>query len=354
MDTKIKIGFTLGDVNGIGPEVLIKALEDKRMLSICTPIIYGSNRIISFYKKMINAEGFSYSNCNSAEQANPKAVNIINCITEDIILTPGQETEIGAKAALISLEAATEDLVNGKIDALVTAPINKNNLHSVGFQYPGHTEYFNAKANNKESVMMLMNENLRVGLVTNHLPLKDVTEAITKALILKKIEIIYQTLRQDFAITSPTIAVLGLNPHSGDNGLLGSEEKNIIIPAIKEAQDKKILAVGPFSADGFFGSSNYQQFDAILAMYHDQGLVGFKSLSFGSGINFTAGLPFVRTSPDHGTAYELAGKNVATHESMLHAIYAAIDICNNRFEYLESTKNPIKRTHVEFERGKVM
>lgn len=344
----------MGDVNGIGPEVLIKALEDKRILGICTPIIYGSNRIISFYKKMINAEGFAYSNCNNAEQANPKAVNIINCITEETILTPGQETEIGAKAALISLEAASADLVSGKIDALVTAPINKNNLHTIGFKYPGHTEYFNALANNAESVMMLMNENLRVGLVTNHLPLKDVSESINKALILKKIEIIYHTLRKDFAIINPTIAVLGLNPHSGDNGLLGSEEKNIIIPAIKEAQDKKILAVGPFPADGFFGSGNYQQFDAILAMYHDQGLVGFKSLSFGSGINFTAGLPFVRTSPDHGTAYDLAGKNVASHESMLHAIYAAIDICNNRFEYLESTKNPIKRTHVESERGKVM
>ena len=354
MDNKIKIGFTLGDVNGIGPEVLIKALEDKRILGICTPVIYGSNRIISFYKKMINAEGFSYTTCATADQANSKAVNIINCITEEIILTPGQETEVGAKAALVSLEAASDDLINGKIDALVTAPINKNNLHTVGFKYPGHTEYFNARANNKESVMMLMNENLRVGLVTNHLPLKDVAGAITKELILQKIQIIYQTLKQDFALFNPTIAVLGLNPHSGDNGLLGQEEKNIIIPAIKEAQDKKILAVGPFSADGFFGSGNYQQFDAILAMYHDQGLVGFKSLSFGSGINFTAGLPFVRTSPDHGTAYDLAGKHTASADSMLHAIYAAIDICQNRADYLESTKNPLKRTYVEAERGKVM
>lgn len=354
MDKKLKIGFTMGDVNGIGPEVLIKALEDKRILGICTPIIYGSSRIISFYKKIINAESFSYTNCNGAELANSKSVNIINCITEEIILTPGQESPIGAKAALISLEAATADLTAGKIDALVTGPINKNNLHNVGFTYPGHTEYFNAAAGDVESVMLLMNENLRVGLVTNHLPLKDVAQAISKELILKKIEIIYHTLRQDFALPSPTIAVLGLNPHSGDNGLLGAEENEIIIPAIKAAQDKKILAVGPFSADGFFGSGNYQQFDAILAMYHDQGLVGFKSLSFGSGINFTAGLPFVRTSPDHGTAFEIAGKNEASSDSLLHAIFAAIDISNNRNAYLESTKNPIRRTYVESERGKVM
>ena len=232
---------------------------------------------------------------------------------------------------------------------MVTGPINKQSIQSSEFNFPGHTEYFNARAQ-KESVMLLMNENLRVGLVTNHLPVKDIASAITKQKVVEKIEIIYHSLKQDFAIFNPTIAVLGLNPHSGDNGLLGEEEKNIIIPAIKEAQDKKIIVVGPFSADGFFGSGNYQQFDAILAMYHDQGLVGFKSLSFGSGINFTAGLPFVRTSPDHGTAYDIAGKNIAQPESMMHAIFAAIDIFNNRKEYLESIKNPLKRTVVEAER----
>ena len=350
MDNKLKIGFTLGDVNGVGPEVLIKALEDNRILKLCTPVIYGSNRILSFYKKMFNIEGFNYTTCSDANQTNTKSVNIINCITDDIILQPGQDTVIAGKTALISLEAATQDLVANKIDALVTAPINKNNMQQSGFNYHGHTEYFNAKANNKESVMLLMNENLRVGLVTNHLPVKEIASAITKEKILQKIELINHCLKQDFAIFNPTIAVLALNPHSGDSGLLGDEEKNIIIPAIKAAQDKKIFVVGPFAADGFFGSGNYQKFDAILAMYHDQGLVGFKSLSFGSGINFTAGLPFVRTSPDHGTGYDIAGKNEASSESMLHAIFAAIDICNNRREYAESIKNPLKRTYVEAER----
>ena len=349
MDDKLKIGFTLGDVNGIGPEVLIKALNDIRILKICTPIIYGSTKIFSYYKKLFNVEGFNYSTCINAEQANPKSINIINSITDDISIQPGQDTEVAGKAAFISLEAASNDLLNNKIDALVTSPINKNNLQSSGFSYPGHTEYFNARAQ-AESIMFLMNENLRVGLVTNHLPIKEIASAITKQKIVEKIDIIYNALKQDFAIFNPTIAVLGLNPHSGDNGLLGEEEKDIIIPAIKEAQNKKIIVVGPFSADGFFGSGNYQKFDAILAMYHDQGLVGFKSLSFGSGINYTAGLPFVRTSPDHGTAYDIAGKNIAQPESMMHAIFAAIDIFNNRKEYLESTKNPLKRTMVESER----
>lgn len=349
MENKLKIGFTMGDVNGIGPEVLIKALDDSRILKICTPVIYGSNRILSYYKKMFNIEGFNYTNCTSADQANSKSVNVINCILDDVLIQPGMETEVAGKAALISLEAAANDLLNNKIDALVTAPINKNNIQKSGFNYHGHTEYFNARAN-AESVMLLMNENLRVGLVTNHLPVKEIASAITKQKVLEKIEIIHNTLKQDFAIFNPTIAVLGLNPHSGDNGLLGDEEKNIIIPAIKEAQDKKILVVGPFSADGFFGSSNYQKFDAVLAMYHDQGLVGFKSISFGSGINYTAGLPFIRTSPDHGTAYDIAGKDLAQPESMMHAIFAAIDIFNNRKEYLESTKNPVKRTVVEADR----
>ncbi len=350
MDNKLKIGFTLGDVNGIGPEVLIKALDDNRILKLCTPVIYGSNRILSFYKKMFNIEGFNYTTCVDADQSNTKSVNIINCITDDIILQPGQDTAIGGKTALISLEAATQDLLAKKIDALVTAPINKNNMQQSGFNYHGHTEYFNAKAGDKESVMLLMNENLRVGLVTNHLAIKEIPAAITKEKILQKIELINHSLKQDFAIFNPTIAVLALNPHSGDGGLLGDEEKNIIIPAIKAAQDRKIYVVGPFAADGFFGSGNYQKFDAILAMYHDQGLVGFKSLSFGSGINFTAGLPFVRTSPDHGTAYDIAGKNEASGESILHAIFAAIDICNRRVSYAESTKNPLKRSYVEAER----
>ncbi|MFN0275687.1 MAG: 4-hydroxythreonine-4-phosphate dehydrogenase PdxA [Chitinophagales bacterium] len=350
MENKLKIGFTLGDVNGIGPEVLIKGLDDTRIIKLCTPVIYGSSRILAYYKKMFNAEGFNYANTVNAEQANPKTINIINSISEEVLIQPGQETEVAGKAAFKSLESATNDLLQKKIDALVTSPINKKNMQQSGFNFPGHTEYFNSRTNS-ESVMLMMNESLKVGLVTNHLAVRNITQAITKEKILKKIEIIHHALKQDFAIFNPTIAVLALNPHASDNGLLGDEEKNIIIPAIKEAQDKKIIVTGPFPADGFFGSGNYQKFDAILAMYHDQGLVGFKSLSFGSGTNFTAGLPFVRTSPDHGTAYDIAGKNEASADSMLQAIFSAIDIANNRREFLESSKNPLKRIVMESERG---
>lgn len=354
MEQKIKIGITLGDVNGIGPEVIIKALEDKRILNLCTPVLYGSNKVFNFYKKMFEAEHFNYTTCTSPEQANPKNINIINCIADEVMLQPGIENADGGKNAILSLEAATADLLAGKIDALVTAPINKNNMQQAGFNFPGHTEYFNDKAGNSESVMLLMNEYLKVGLITNHLPLKDIAAAVTKEKILKKIEILNQTLVQDFSKFKPVIAVLGLNPHSGDNGLLGDEEKNIIIPAIKAAHDKKIMVMGPYSADGFFGSGNYTKFDAVLAMYHDQGLVPFKALSFGSGVNFTAGLPFIRTSPDHGTAYEIAGKNLASPDSMLQAIFTAIDISANRKIYKEVTSNPLKKTIIESERGKVM
>lgn len=350
MENKLKIGFTLGDVNGIGPEVLIKALDDTRIIKLCTPVIYGSSRILAYYKKMINAEGFNYTHAIHAEQLNQKTINIINCITEEIVIQPGQETDISGKAAYKSLEAATNDLLQNKIHALVTSPINKKNMQQSGFTYSGHTEYFNARANS-ESVMLLMNELLKVGLVTNHIPVKNIAGTVTKEKILRKIEIIHQSLKQDFAVTDPTIAVLALNPHAGDKGLIGDEETNLIIPAIKEAQEKKIIVTGPYPADGFFGSGNYRKFHAILAMYHDQGLVAYKALSFGSGINFTAGLPFVRTSPDHGVAYDIAGRNEASAESMLQAIFSAIDITNNRREFLENTKNPLKRTVVELERG---
>lgn len=351
MDNRIRIGFTLGDVNGVGPEVVLKALEDKRMLGICTPVIYGNNKIISFYKKLCNLEGLSYSTVNSADQATHKSVHVINCIQQDVMIMPGQENEVGARVALASLEAATKDLLDGHIDAIVTAPINKHNLQSIGFAYPGHTEYFQSFAPQSESVMLLMQGELRVGLVTGHVPVKDVAASISKEKILKKLEVIHHSLKQDFASTSPKIAVLGLNPHAGDGGALGAEETNIIIPAIKAAQEKKMLVTGPFSADGFFGSGQYQYFDAVLAMYHDQGLVGFKSLSFGNGVNYTAGLPFVRTSPDHGTAFDIAGKNLASPESLLQATFTAIDIVRSRNEYLEATKNPLKRTEVASERG---
>jgi 4-hydroxythreonine-4-phosphate dehydrogenase len=350
MEQKLKIGFTLGDVNGIGPEVLIKALSDSRLLKLCTPLIYGNSRILAYYKKLLSTEGFNYANCSAAEHAVAKTVNIVNCIHDEVVLQPGQPTEASGKTAFLSLEAATKDLLDKKIDALVTAPINKKNIQQSGFQFHGHTEYFTAKAQTG-SVMLLMHEALKIGLVTNHVPVKEIASAITKDTIVKKIELLYKSMKQDFAQFSPTIAVLGLNPHAGDDGLLGDEEKNTILPAILDAQEKKIIVTGPFPADGFFGNGTYRHFDAVLAMYHDQGLVGFKSISFGSGVNFTAGLPFVRTSPDHGTAYDIAGKNEASADSMLRAIFTAIDICNNRREYAESTKNPLQRTVVESERG---
>ena len=352
MDQRLRIGFTIGDVNGIGPEVLVKALSDNRILKICTPVIYGSNRILSFYKKMLNAEGFNYSVCTQADQASPKTINIINCITEEVIIQPGTDNETGGRNAYISLDAATLDLLDKKIDALVTAPVNKKNMQQQGFHYPGQTEYFNEKAGGQESVMLMMNGHLKVGLVTNHIPVKEIATAVTREKILKKITVLNQTLMQDFAIFRPTIAVLGLNPHAGDNGLLGDEEQRIVIPAIKEAQEKKMIVTGPFSADGFFGSGAWEKFDGVLAMYHDQGLVPYKLLSFGEGINFTAGLPFIRTSPDHGTAYDIAGKNLADPSSMLQAIFQASDIFHNREAYLESISNPLKRMAVESERDK--
>lgn len=351
MENKIKIGFTIGDMNGIGPEVLIKSLSDNRILKYCTPIIYGSGKILAYYKKMLGADGFNYSNITSSENIHTKSVQIVNSIQEDFPIQPGTATENSAKAALLSLESATEDLMKKKIDALVTAPFDKSNMQKVGFKFAGHTEYINAKAVVSESVMMLMNDSLRVGLVTNHLPVKEIASSLSRQIILQKIQILNHSLKQDFAIFNPRIAVLALNPHSGDKGLLGDEEQNFITPAIKDAQEKKIIAIGPFAADGFFGSGNYKSFDAILAMYHDQGLVAYKALSFGNGINFTAGLPFIRTSPDHGTAFDIAGKNIASADSMLQAIFKATDICNNRKDYHESIKNPLKRTIVESERG---
>lgn len=351
MEKKINIGFTLGDVNGIGPEVLIKALSDHRILNMCTPIIYGSNRILSYYKKLIDAEHFKYASCENAAAANPKLINVINSIADDVLIEPGVDNSTGGKYALISLEAATADLLSGEIDALVTAPINKHNMQQEGFHFNGHTEYFDNKAGNSGSLMMLLNEHMKVALVTHHIPLQDVPSTLSPEYILQKIEMLNKSLIQDFGCNRPVIAVTGLNPHAGDQGLLGKDEQEIIIPAIRMAQDKKILAVGPLAADGLFGSGHYRSYDAVLAMYHDQGLVGFKALSFESGTNFTAGLPFVRTSPDHGTAYDIAGKNIASAGSMLQAIYTAIDIVRTRKNFHEITANPVKKNVIASERG---
>jgi len=311
------------------------------MLELCTPIVYGSSKVASIHRKKLQINDFSFHKINSATEANMKKPNIIECWKEDVTVAFGEENKDGGKYALASLEAATKDLLENKIDALVTAPINKNNIQSETFNFPGHTEYLTNKFEG-ESLMLMTSENLKVGVVTNHIPIKTVATALTTEAIFVKIKTLNKTLIQDFMITNPRIAVLGLNPHAGDNGLLGKEEEEIIIPAINNAKSVNINAFGPYPADGFFGSGNYKKFDAVLGMYHDQGLIPFKSLSFGSGTNYTAGLNIVRTSPDHGVAYDIAGKNKAEENSFRAAIYLACDIAKNRKRSEEMNKDPLK------------
>ncbi len=342
MNNKIVVGITQGDSNGISYEVIIKALSDLRILEICTPVIYGSSKILGFYKKQItDAENFSTNVINSAKEAHPKRVNIINCVPENFHVDPGKQTEEGSKAALIALEEAVRDLKEGHIQAVVTAPFNKSEVNKEGFGFCGHTEYFAKEFGAKDSLMFLVSDTIKVGLVTNHIPVSQVSKSISSKLILEKLSIMDDSLRKDFAVLRPKIAVLSLNPHCGDQGLLGSEEEEIIKPALREASDKGMLVFGPYSPDGFFASDMSRKFDAVLSMYHDQGLIPFKTLSFENGVNYTAGLSIVRTSPDHGTAYDLVGKNKANPESMLSAIYAACDIYRNRIEYDVLRANPL-------------
>ncbi|MGH1337459.1 MAG: 4-hydroxythreonine-4-phosphate dehydrogenase PdxA [Aureispira sp.] len=339
---KLIIGISSGDINGIGLEVALKVLSDKRLLDWCTPVIYASTKVVSYHKNIAKIRDFSFHNTNSVQALNPQAVNVINCWMENVKITLGQCTADGGKYATFALEQATEDLRLGHLDALVTAPINKEAMKASGFEFPGHTEYLTNKFNAPENLMLLVNESLRVGLVTNHLPLGQVASSLNKELILKKIQLMDESLKMDFGIDRPAIALLGLNPHAGDGGVLGSEEKDLIMPAIEAAKKQGILVIGPYAADGFFGSGNYLNFDGILAMYHDQGLVPFKALSFGKGINFTAGLPIIRTSPDHGTGFDIAGKNMADPQSFREALYLAMDSARQRAAYKVMTKNPLK------------
>lgn len=336
MSKKIIVGITQGDGNGIGYEVIIKALADERVLELCTPVIYGSSKIFGFYKKQIHeVDNISTNVITSAKDVHNKRVNIVNCLPENVFVEPGQATPESAKSAMISLKRAVEDLKAGHIDALVTAPINKRAMSSEGFGYTGHTEYLEKEFGVDEVAMIMVCDRLKVGVVTGHISLKDVPAQITSEKILKKLRLMKSSLQRDFGINAPKIAVLGLNPHCGDGGLLGDEEHQIILPAIKAANEEDIMAFGPYSSDGFFGLGNYSKFDAVLAMYHDQGLTPFKALAFEDGVNYTAGLPVVRTSPDHGTAYEMAGRDLADPRSMKSAIYAAIDIYNSRVRYDE-------------------
>lgn len=326
------IGISLGDINGIGPEVVIKALEDKRILSLMTPVIFGSSKIISFYRKQLGFEQFNFLTIKDMGNVAFGKANVINCWNNQLDITPGEVTEAGGAAAWSSLKAAAAALKDDMLDAIVTAPINKDNIQNEEFNYAGHTEFFTQTFEAKESLMFLVSESLRVGVATGHIPLQKVSEQLTRAKIRQKIQIMEQSLRYDFGILKPRIAVLGLNPHAGENGLLGSEEQDIIKPVINELKGEGKLVFGPFPADGFFGSMLHRQFDAVLAMYHDQGLIPFKTLAFESGVNFTAGLPVVRTSPDHGTAYDIAGKNLASATSMREALYLACDVVKNRKE----------------------
>ena len=339
---KIRLGITHGDINGIGYEIIFKVLSDTRLFDMCTPIIYGSSKVGAYHRKTLNISNFSLNNIKSAEEAHPKRANIINCVDDNVRVELGKATQMGGEAAYAALEKAASDLKEKKIDVLVTAPIHKKNIQSDKFKFPGHTEFLEAEFGTNGSLMLLISDVLKVGVVTGHIPLSEVSKSITKEKIVHKLKILNKSLKEDFTIRKPRIAVLGLNPHAGDDGLIGKEEQDIIIPAIEEAKNKGIMALGPYPADGLFGSDGLSKFDAILAMYHDQGLTPFKTISFSSGVNFTAGLPIVRTSPDHGTAFEIAGLGQADEESFRQAVYAAIDVYRNRNSNKELSKNPLR------------
>ncbi|MFC2152395.1 4-hydroxythreonine-4-phosphate dehydrogenase PdxA [Bacteroidota bacterium] len=346
IQNKIVVGISHGDINGVSYEVIIKSLMDNRIFDFCIPVVYGSAKVAAYHRKALNIENFSFNNVKSAQDANIKRANIINCLDDNVRVELGKSTTIAGESSLISLENAVNDLKEGKIDVLVTAPINKDNVQSDKFNFPGHTEYLTQESKSKESLMFMVSENLKVGVVTTHLPLNKVPEAVTEEAILTKLRIMNKSLIQDFRIRKPKIAVLGLNPHAGDSGLLGTEEIDVVIPAINKAKEEGILALGPYPADGFFGSDNFKKFDAILAMYHDQGLTPFKALAFNSGVNYTAGLDFIRTSPGHGTAYEIVGLGQASEISFRNAIYLACDIFKNRTEYKEISHDPLEHYEI--------
>jgi 4-hydroxythreonine-4-phosphate dehydrogenase len=344
------VGITLGDPNGIGAELIMKIFSDTRMLEICTPIIYGSAKILLFYKKLLGANDFNFNQIDSADKILHKKVNLVNINAGDFKVTPGISSNEGGKASFNYLKTCTEDIASNKIDVMVTCPINKKNIQSEDFNFPGHTEYLANYANEDNPLMIMATDDTRVGLVSIHVPIKDVANQITTEAVASKANAFIKSLIQDFGISKPKLAVLGLNPHAGDNGLLGDEEINIISPAIEKLKNDGNLVFGPFSADGFFGSSNFQKYDGILAMYHDQGLTPFKALTFDEGINFTAGLPIVRTSPDHGVGYDIAGKNEASETSLRNAIYTACDIYRTRKNYKELLSNQLKNNESKHKR----
>ncbi len=345
---KIKVGISIGDINGVGAEIILKIFSDERMLKDYTPIVYASTKVISYHKNLIN-DNIRFQGINSADTAYEGKLNVLNCWNENANISLGQVTEDGGKFAYIALEKAVQDIKNGLIDTLVTAPIHKKAMNLANFPYAGHTEFITKQLEVQESLMTMVSNDLRVAVVTSHIPVKDVANKINKKNILKKLRIFNQSLKEDFGVEKPIIAVLGLNPHAGDGGVIGKEEIDVIIPTLEEAKSNGIMAMGPYPADGFFGSNQYKKFDGILAMYHDQGLIPFKAISFGEGVNYTAGIPIVRTSPDHGTAFDIVGKNMANIDSMRKAIYLSKDIYTNRKNYQEDHANKVEHVAIENE-----
>ncbi len=344
------IGITTGDLNGVGTEIIIKTVSDNRILDLCTPVIFSSNKVINFYRRLSPEQVFNFSSTKDLTKLNPKQVNIFNCWDEEVPIQPGVLTDAGGKYAIRSLMVATQCLKDGQLDAIVTAPIHKSNTNLPDFPYTGHTPFFKEKFGAKDVLMILFSHSLRVALATEHIPISKVAASITKELLQTKINILKETLIKDFGIDKPKIAVLGLNPHAGDEGQIGNEEQTIIRPVVESYKQKDVLVFGPYSADAFFANGSYTEFDAVLAMYHDQGLVGFKTLAKGEGVNYTAGLPVIRTSPDHGTAFDIAGKDIADPSSFREAIFQALDLLRQRRQYAENTANPLRRGKIEKEK----
>lgn len=342
---RLRVGITLGDTNGIGIEVALKAVAVPEMIDMCIPILYGSSKIVSYHRNACNLSGFQINHTKSANNIKDSMPNLVECIDQEVKVELGQPSKQAGRAAFFALEAAVRDLKAGLIDVLVTAPINKDNIQSEQFHFPGHTEYLESAAGDGNKALMIMcTENLRIALATIHLPLSQVSEALTPEVIREKLRLLNMSLKRDFNIDGPRIAVLSLNPHAGENGILGSEEHDIIVPAMQQSLDEDgVQCFGPYAADGFFGARHYRRFDGVLAMYHDQGLAPFKTIAMDEGVNFTAGLPIVRTSPDHGTGYDIAGQGIANESSMRHAIYTAIDVFRNRVRYDEAHKNPLPK-----------
>lgn len=349
-DKMIRVGITHGDINGIGYEVILKTFSDQRMTELCVPIIYGSSKVAAYHRKALDLSAVNINVVSRAEEAGLNRVNIINCVEDDIKVELTQSTPVAGRAAYKALEAAVADLKSGAIDVLVTAPINKHNIQNAQFHFPGHTEYLEQTlGDGQKALMILMTDTLRVALVTGHIPVSQVPSQITVENIVTKLQVFNQSLKQDFTIIKPRIAVLALNPHAGDNGVIGNEEAEIIKPAMEEAERLGVMSFGPFPADGFFGSKMYEDFDGVLAMYHDQGLAPFKALAMEEGVNYTAGLPFVRTSPAHGTAYNIAGQNLASESSFRQAVYTALDVYRSRQSYREATAHPLRKQY--FDKG---